>query len=98
MLTKKIIIQRLYQNKPQIKQLGIDLIGLFGSYVREEQHEGSDIDLLIAFEENKESFNNFMEACFLLEKIFEGEKVEVVTKNGLSPYIGPKILNEVEYV
>jgi len=98
MLTKKVVKQRLYQNKPQIKQLGIDLIGLFGSYVREEQHEGSDIDLLIAFEENKESFHSFMEACFLLEKIFEGEKVEVVTKNGLSPYIGPKILNEVEYV
>lgn len=40
MLTKKVVKQRLYQNKPQIKQLGIDLIGLFGSYVREEQHEG----------------------------------------------------------
>ena len=24
--------------------------------------------------------------------------LEVVTKNGLSPYIGPKILNEVQYV
>ena len=39
-----------------------------------------------------------MEVCYLLEAIFEGEKVEVVTKNGLSPYIGPKILKEVEYV
>ncbi len=98
MLTKKIIKQRIYQNKSQIKKLGIRAIGLFGSYVREEQHEKSDIDLLIAFEEDKESFNNFMEACYLLEAIFEGEKVEVVTKNGLSPYIGPKILKEVEYV
>jgi predicted nucleotidyltransferase len=98
MLTKEIIKQRINQNKSQIKKLGIDVIGLFGSYVREEQHEKSDIDLLIAFEEDKESFNNFMEVCYLLEAIFEGEKVEVVTKNGLSPYIGPKILREVEYV
>ena len=29
---------------------------------------------------------------------FKNEKIEVVTKNGLSPYIGPKILNEVQYV
>jgi len=98
MLTKEIIKQRIHQNKSQIKKLGVDVIGLFGSYVRGEQHEKSDIDLLIAFEEDKESFHNFMEACYLLEAIFEGEKVEVVTKNGLSPYIGPKILKEVEYV
>ena len=29
---------------------------------------------------------------------FKNEKIEVVTLNGLSPYIGPKILNEVQYV
>ena len=34
----------------------------------------------------------------LFEKIFKNEKIEVVTKNGLSPYIGPKILSEVQYV
>ena len=55
MLTKEIIKQRINQNKNQIKQLGIEVIGLFGSYVREEQHEESDIDLLIAFERFAES-------------------------------------------
>jgi predicted nucleotidyltransferase len=98
MLTKEIIKQRIRQNKSQIKNLGINLIGLFGSYVRGEQHEKSDIDILIDFEKDKESFHNFLEVCYLLEFIFDGEKVEVVTKNGLSPYIGPKILKEVEYV
>jgi predicted nucleotidyltransferase len=78
--------------------LGINTIGLFGSYVRGEPYEKSDIDLLIEFEKDKESFDNFMELCYLLEEIFEGEKVEVVTKNSLSPYIGPEILLEVEYV
>jgi predicted nucleotidyltransferase len=65
--------------------LGIDVIGLFGSYAREEQHEESDIDLLIIFEKDNEIFNNFMEVCNLLEEIFDGEKVELVTINGLSP-------------
>lgn len=34
----------------------------------------------------------------IFEELFKNQKVEVVTKNGLSPYIGPKTLNEVEYV
>jgi hypothetical protein len=98
MLNKEIIKQRIRSNKTQILNLGINTIGLFGSYVRGEQYEKSDIDLLVEFEKDKESFDNFMELCYLLEEIFEGEKVEVVTKNSLSPYIGPDILLEVEYV
>ena len=98
MLNKEIIKQRIRSNKTQIMNLGINTIGLFGSYVRGEQYEKSDIDLLVEFEKDKESFDNFMELCYLLEEIFEGEKVEVVTKNSLSPYIGPDILLEVEYV
>ena len=56
------------------------------------------IDLLIDFEPEKENFDNYMAVYDLFEKIFKNEKIEVVTKNGLSPYIGPKILNEVQYV
>jgi predicted nucleotidyltransferase len=32
------------------------------------------------------------------ELLFKKEKIEIVTKNGLSPYIGPRILKEVIYV
>ena len=32
-----------------------------------------------------------------IEKRFRNEKIEIVTTNGLSPYIGPKILKEVMY-
>ena len=84
--------------KKELSKLGIKEIGLFGSYLRNEQSQESDIDLLIDFEPDKENFDNFMAAYDLFEKIFKNEKIEVVTKNGLSPYIGPKILNEVQYV
>ena len=33
----------------------------------------------------------------LFEHIFKNEKIEFVTKNGLSPYIGPKILEDVQF-
>jgi predicted nucleotidyltransferase len=39
-----------------------------------------------------------MAVCDLFEDLFKNEKVEVVTKNGLSKHIGPKILKEVLYV
>mgnify|MGYP000597278221 CR=1 FL=1 len=71
---------------------------MFGSYVRNEQSEKSDIDLLVDFEPDQENFDNYMAIYDVFEKIFKNEKIEIVTKNGLSPYIGPKILNEVVYV
>ncbi len=97
-LTKQAIINILNINKSKIIHFGIVKIGLFGSYVREEQNEKSDIDIFVDFSPQKETFDNFMELCFFLDDLFLGKKVEVVTQNGLSPIIGPKILKEVEYV
>lgn len=98
MTTKEIILKTLKSNKPKLSKLGIRNVGLFGSYLRNEQSSESDIDLLIDFEPEKENFDNYMAVYDLFERIFKNEKVEVVTKNGLSPYIGPKILKEVQYV
>ena len=78
--------------------MGIHEVGLFGSYVRNEQTEKSDIDILVDFEPDKETFDNYMAVHELLERLFKDIKVEIVTRNGLSPYIGPKILKEVQYV
>ena len=58
----------------------------------------SDIDLLIDFESGKENFDNYMAVYDIFESLFKNQKVEVVTKNGLSKYIGPKILKDVMYV
>jgi predicted nucleotidyltransferase len=98
MTTKENILNTLKSNKFELSKLGIRNVGLFGSYIRNEQSSESDIDLLIDFEPEKENFDNYMAVYDLFEKIFKNEKVEVVTKNGLSPYIGPKILDEVQYV
>jgi predicted nucleotidyltransferase len=66
--------------------------------LRNEQTPQSDIDVLIDFEPEQETFDNFMAVYDKLEELFQNEVVEVVTRNGLSPYIGPMILKEVEYV
>jgi predicted nucleotidyltransferase len=98
MLTKDNILIALRTNKQKLRKFGIRDVGLFGSHINNEQSSESDIDLLIDFEPEKENFDNFMAVYDLFEHIFKNEKIEVVTKNGLSPYIGPKILDEVQYV
>lgn len=80
MLTKQIITQRIAQNKDKLTNFGIDYIGLFGSYAREEQQANSDLDIFISFKEGYETFNNFMDLSFFLEALFKEVKVEIVTK------------------
>ncbi len=98
MTTKENILIALRSRKPEFSKLGIRNVGLFGSYSRGEEVSNSDIDVLLDFEPDAESFDNFMAVYDILEQLFQGEKIEVVTKNGLSPYIGPSILKEVHYV
>ena len=98
MRNKEYILDTILAQKNEFLKLGIREIGLFGSYARGKQTRESDLDFLIDFEPDKETFDNYMAVYELLEKLFRGTKVEIVTKNGLSPYIGPKILNEVQYV
>jgi len=76
---------------------GVNRIGLFGSYVRNEQTRRSDIDILVDFFPEKENYDNYMALYDYLENLFK-KKIEIVTLNGLSPYIGPQILEEVIYV
>lgn len=98
MTNKEFILTTLKRLKPELKKFGVNNVGLFGSYLKNEQSQNSDIDILIDFEPDKENYDNFIAAYDLFENFFKNEKVEIVTKNGLSPYIGPKILKEVLYV
>ena len=97
MTNKEYILSEMKQHKSELYGLGVVKIGLFGSYARGEQSEKSDIDILIEFAPDKERFDNYMIVYDILENLFRNEKVEIVTKNGLSPYIGPQILKEVMY-
>lgn len=94
---KSLIFHRILSEKKQLAFYGVKNIGLFGSFVRGDQTPLSDIDILVEFLPEKHTFDNFMEVAFLLEKILE-RKVELITPEALSPYIGPHILKEVERV
>jgi len=94
--TKQEIFNLLNQSRSQLRKLGVKRIGLFGSFVRGEQIDNSDVDLLVEFKPQQKTFDNFMQLSFFLEDILKN-RIDLVTKESLSPYIGPHILKEVEY-
>ena len=94
--TKQDILTLIEANQVQIRVFGVKELGLFGSFVREQQRADSDIDLLVEFEPDKKTFDNFMQLAFFLEDLFQ-RRVELITTDALSPYIGPHILTEAEY-
>jgi len=95
--TKDEIIRTIRDNLPQIRTLGVRRLGLFGSFVRGEQHAASDVDILVEFGQGQRTFDHFIQLSFLLEDLL-GRRIELVTPEALSPHIGPYILEEVEYV
>jgi predicted nucleotidyltransferase len=95
--TKESIILTLQQHRERIKALGVLRLGLFGSFARGEQGEDSDLDMLVEFLPGRKGFDNFMQLASLLEDLFQ-RRVELLTPESLSPYIGPRILRETEYV
>lgn len=96
-LTKQNIISSIQESRAALCSLGVKSIGLFGSFVRGDTSRQSDVDILVEFDSEKGTYDNFIDTCFLLEKLLN-RKVEVVTADSISPYIKPYILKEVEYV
>ncbi|KYC43011.1 DNA polymerase beta [Scytonema hofmannii PCC 7110] len=97
MKTLAEIEQILRQSKPILREnYQITQLGIFGSYVRGEQTENSDVDVLIDYEYAPTLFKLVEVRDYLSNLI--GMKVDIVTKNGLKPRIREHVLSEVVYV
>ncbi len=65
---------------------------VFGSYVREEEKPGSDLDLLVTFDEVPTLFQFVALENLLSDEL--GVKADLVIKDSLKPTIGKYILEE----
>jgi len=79
-----------------VEKYGVTGIGIFGSYLREEQKETSDIDILVEFK-RPVGMLMFINLKNYLSDLF-GVNVDLVMKKALKPRIGQRILSEVIYV
>jgi Predicted nucleotidyltransferases len=70
---------------------------LFGSVARGDARPDSDVDLLVQFAPGAKTYGRFFALAELLEERL-GRRVELVTTEALSPFIGPRISAEAQDV
>jgi uncharacterized protein len=87
-------LQKLY---PELKQKYLVVkLGIFGSYARNEQREGSDLDILVAFSEPPSLFK-YIELENLISDSL-GVKVDLVMEDAIKPGLKERILKEVQMI
>ena len=94
--TKQDVIDIIKANLNNFALFGVTEVGLFGSFVREEQTDSSDIDLLVNLQNC--SWDNYCQLLDFAEALFLGREVDLVTENSISDIEGINICREVEYV
>ncbi len=82
---------RLAGAQSDIIRLGVRRLALFGSVRRDEARPDSDVDLLVEFEPDQKSLEHLVALGDLLETVL-GRRVELVTLEGLSPFLKARIL------
>ena len=93
------IKKRLEELKPILEEkFQVEIIGVFGSYIRGEQTKKSDVDVLVEFKQAAHiGLLKYVELeIFLSEQL--DVKVDLVAKGGLKPSLRERILSEVVYV
>jgi len=92
------VMEILRSHKDEMrKKFGVCVLGIFGSYVRGEETDESDIDILVDFASEYRTFDNYMDVKFYLEDLLE-TRVDLIMKTALKPRIRPYVLEEVVYV
>ncbi len=97
MKTLREIKEKLEDLKGEVRRrYRAEITGIFGSYVRGEQGEKSDVDILVKFHEDATLFDFVGLAIFLEEKL--GIKVDVVPQDTIREEIRDRIMGEVVLV
>ncbi len=88
------LVGRLRSDLPRLqREYAVRSLGLFGSYIRGKQKKGSDLDILVEFEEVPGMFR-FLDLERDLSQLLR-VRVDLVQKDALKPAIGKRILQEV---
>jgi len=90
------IRQKLREQEPYLaEEYGVRIVGVFGSYVRQEQRPDSDLDLLIELDRPPRiSLIGLVELEDYLSQLL-GIKVDLAIKTNLKKRLGKLILQEV---
>ena len=91
------ILGKIKERLPLLKaKYHVKRIGIFGSFAREEQKKGSDVDVLVEFDAPI-GFFEFIRLENLLSHTLR-KKVDLVSKKSIKSAVKKEVLNEVQYV
>jgi uncharacterized protein len=93
--TVRQILDTLEAHVFDLRRMGVERMGLFGSIVHGEADPASDIDILVRL--GQSSFRNFMQVKFYLEDLL-GQPVDLVLEEALREKLRPTVLSEAVYV
>ena len=79
------------------ERFGVTRMGIFGSFVREDQTSSSDIDMVVEMEKNRKNIHSFLEMKRLLEKEL-ARKIDMGFEHSLKPIVREKIKGQIIYV
>ena len=91
------ITHHLLEQLPMLRNIyGIDELGIFGSYIRGDQTEKSDLDVLVTFSRTPtlislSALRHHLEDTLNLT-------VDVVIRDSIKQHLAPYILEEVQYL
>lgn len=95
--TKEQVFERVRSHRVAIRQFGAARLGLFGSFVRGQQQQDSDVDLMVEFEAGKKTLRNFLGLADYLEAVLN-RKVDLLTWEGVAGFVQKHVATEIEYV
>lgn len=92
-MDRAAILERLKAEAPALREkYAVKSLAVFGSMARGDNHEGSDVDILVEFH-GPATFDNFMGLKLDLEELF-GRRVDLLTPKCLSPAMETEIERE----
>jgi predicted nucleotidyltransferase len=97
LMNRQAILDRLNAEAPGLRtKYGVKSLAVFGSMARGDDHEGSDVDILVTFD-GPATFDNFFDLKFYLEDAL-GRPIDLVTPKALRPEMRPRIERECIHV
>jgi predicted nucleotidyltransferase len=96
--SKEEIVEYLKRNKGFLyDKYGVTRMGIFGSFIRDEQTRSSDIDMVVEIEKSRKNIHSFLQLKRFLEKEL-ARKIDLGFEHSLKPMVREKIKGQIIYV
>lgn len=98
MMDRAAVHRTIRDNIESLRSLGVEHLRLFGSAAVDALNDLSDIDFLVDFRAGEKNFDNYMDLKILLEDLFPGRRIDLITTESLHPKLKPGVIAQAEYV